>query len=573
MLRRDHNWLTKPPWRLILIGVLVSFVLVVLAILTAQTGVQVSNHRVANERVEAQAISDSGELAPLPHPIGNGTADTGNIAPRRPQMTRPSSPQRSGRAHLIDQGDDAEQTDLESDLSTNSLNRDLTISGRVLNQFGQPVYGVDLVAEARSLFQLPDGSPIPEDLRKQRVTSASNGTYSITRLAAGEYEIRAQTMDNYSAPRVIVRAGLSSVDLVMMKLIPTHRMFGKVMNSVGIPLADVLIAPSHLPGYVVRSATDGRYELQLAEPRRQANSAHSIRFSSDGYLSQHISFDDINWKTRHAVRNDIYLEPIESYGVVKGRMTDFAGAPIAGETVQLYSPSLKRHYRAISGSDGEFIIPKVPTGDDYRVWIRPSQDHRDYIQHDLNVTAGTVTLDVKLRQLNFGDLTAQCVDVEGNAVSGFTLLLRSQDTLNQSLRVTSGDDGYFVVDDAPSGALVFETNSSPHFTIQGAYLPPGGKQHISLVLDWGSYTLQGRIIDRQGAPVAASNVNLTWAHSDHGLRSLATRRAAADADGYFRFSNLGYGQHTLNVRAPGFEAKHLDYEVGAHQKEVLVYLE
>jgi hypothetical protein len=71
----------------------------------------------------------------------------------------------------------------------------------------------------------------------------------------------------------------------------------------------------------------------------------------------------------------------------------------------------------------------------------------------------------------------------------------------------------------------------------------------------------------------ASNPRASWRHDKDGITSLASRTTFADARGYFRFTRLGIGQHTVKVDAPGFNIAVLDYEVGAQAHELIVRLQ
>jgi hypothetical protein len=72
--------------------------------------------------------------------------------------------------------------------------------------------------------------------------------------------------------------------------------------------------------------------------------------------------------------------------------------------------------------------------------------------------------------------------------------------------------------------------------------------------------------------VPGSQVSLSWLHNVNGVSSSARRKTTADTKGYFLFTQLGPGLHTLNINAPGFRSARLDHDVGMPGEEILVQL-
>lgn len=97
---------------------------------------------------------------------------------------------------------------------------------------------------------------------------------------------------------------------------------------------------------------------------------------------------------------------------------------------------------------------------------------------------------------------------------------------------------------------------------------------MNLVLDWGSYQLPGRVLDSKGQPVPVSDIYLIWTLRENGVSSSSTRKTAANAEGYFLFTQLGQGLHKILINnAPGFEKFELEYDVSLDGEEVLVQLQ
>jgi hypothetical protein len=72
---------------------------------------------------------------------------------------------------------------------------------------------------------------------------------------------------------------------------------------------------------------------------------------------------------------------------------------------------------------------------------------------------------------------------------------------------------------------------------------------VNMTFDLGPYNLGGRIYDESGQTFDGADVFLNWVLHESGVRIRSTRKASADANGEFRFTGLGPGEHELIVSA------------------------
>ena len=144
------------------------------------------------------------------------------------------------------------------------------------------------------------------------------------------------------------------------------------------------------------------------------------------------------------------------------------------------------------------------------------------------------------------------VDAQGYPVPYFSLWLRNEQARGKSLQVTGNADGYFEVEKFPAGSLTLQTRSSPQLRISGIRLDANSEKYVELILDWGEATLEGRISDVNGNPLASAQVNLDWRDSENAVHSRSTRKTATDNMGLFQFTRLGPGTRQLSVSADGF---------------------
>ena len=89
----------------------------------------------------------------------------------------------------------------------------------------------------------------------------------------------------------------------------------------------------------------------------------------------------------------------------------------------------------------------------------------------------------------------------------------ASDATQGAVPISSDQQGYFELAEAPAGSLSFETRSAPRLAIRGVNLQPGGEQDVVLVLDWGKEELTGSVVGERGEPIAGAELSLSWGHS------------------------------------------------------------
>ena len=288
-------------------------------------------------------------------------------------VQRASQEQKQRNAEPDDRSEDpeGEQTDDESEnLLDDQLDRNLWISGRVLNEVGEPLAGIGVMARAMRLFQLDEGSVIPPSLREQYTWSAANGSYRFDQLADGEYLVGIAATDQGSTAQIRVRAGVDFADLVVAQRV----LYGVIRSTDGERLGGVRARPLISGAQSKLGNDDGGYELRLTLPGTRKC---FIRFEREGYHTQQVEVGEADWRGGVRLPLDVTMEPVETLAVVTGSVQDLYGQPVAGESVHLYSSDRKKRYHAVTDQEGEFSIPRVQTADDYKFWMYPKGPYRD----------------------------------------------------------------------------------------------------------------------------------------------------------------------------------------------------
>jgi hypothetical protein len=446
---------------------------------------------------------------------------------------------------------------------------DLAISGRVLERGGGGIPGIAVEAY-RHLFQPDEGLVLPWDQSGQRVLSAADGSYIISGLDEGDYELRTEPAGEYPSAGMLVRAGVEAADLVL-EVGRRLRLVGRVMGAVGQPLAGAEVSVAGQPGARAQSGIDGFYALDLVIGGQ--GRIHSVQFRCEGYLERRLNLaaDETEGEDEWAL--DAELEPRGRTVQVTGSLASAGGEAVAGETVHLSSPALNVRLAGESRRDGSFAIPAVPPAADYRLWIHARGPHRDFAISSLEVPPEGLVLDLKLEPLAIGRLSGRVVNGIRQPLPRFSLWVRSTSAVARLLRLTSDEHGEFELDAVPEGELLFETRSHPEIRVRGLVLEPGGDREVELVVDWGDLALAGTITSSSGEPLPGAQLDLYWSHQEGSLRASSYRGTASDEHGNFVFPQLGPGEHKLRVSAPGYRTLQAAYDVSAGGAPVVVRLE
>ncbi|HKF43269.1 MAG TPA: carboxypeptidase-like regulatory domain-containing protein, partial [Thermoanaerobaculia bacterium] len=70
----------------------------------------------------------------------------------------------------------------------------------------------------------------------------------------------------------------------------------------------------------------------------------------------------LGWVAALCLAGSAGVSIAQTTGNIDGRVSDVAGAPLPGVTVEATSPSLQRTRVAVTGSDGAYRLPALPPG-------------------------------------------------------------------------------------------------------------------------------------------------------------------------------------------------------------------
>ncbi len=430
----------------------------------------------------------------------------------------------------------------------------LSISGSVLNQQGEWLAGIEIIAAPRRVFS----NQYDQQASERSTTTDADGDYRFAGLVRGDYRVRSVATPLYPSAAVTVRAGSDAVNLVLARGQDLW-IYGIVKDRAGAPLGDVQIAPNGNPANETYSDAQGNFDL-FHSLHGSARSQGSLRFSLDGYHKKRVVLRANDPYANELSLADVRLERIEGQADVRGNVSA-DHAPVPRARVFLRSTERTDSYSTRTDAGGDFALPDVAIGD-YEIIVVPQGNYQDYSESDLKVTNSGLELSITLEPLQKGWLRGQMVDVQGRPVPNFSLWLTSLSARSRGARPISGDaQGRFELE-LPTGELRLATHSAPRIRLSGVSVSADDDAPVRLAVDVGDQVLEGSVIDSASNAVPGAQVSLIWSHQDNGVSSHALRNTTSDASGYVRFSQLGPGVHTVNVSAPGFQRQRIEHEVG-----------
>ena len=489
----------------------------------------------------------------------------GSISPansKNPAVKNASSISRSAKPKGIEQLALADSDDEQVE--------GLAISGRVQDEEGYPLANIEVVAKPIRLFDVDEEETEPTPKEARSVFSNYDGYYGFVELADGEYMVHTVAKAGLSSARITARAGATSVNL-MPAWLREIQVSGIVKDTDESPLEAVRVT-SGSTMEKTQTGPDGYYHTTISV--RTGAERHAIDFKRKGFRDQKLWLDSDDLEGAFTdVSLDVTLEPLKGLTTVTGRLKDPDGRPIAMQVVYLRSRGLKSKYSALSDNKGLFTVEDVEPGNDYKLLIPPKTKFRDYEKNQLEIPKSGLDLQIVLEPFGSGEFSGWLIDPEGNQVSGYKLTARHEQSIQQSLLVTSDHEGFFSVEEFPEGPVRLGRDSAPRFTITGIRASSKAQESAIVVLDLGRHVIQGLVKNRRGDPVISREVVLTWRHRENAVQSDSRRSTISDANGGFEFAGIGVGQHTLEVKAPGYGTAEVTINVGMDPANIVVELE
>lgn len=261
---------------------------------------------------------------------------------------------------------------------------------------------------------------------------------------------------------------------------------------------------------------------------------------------------------------------------VRGRVSNKLGQGIGGLQIEIRpvdrSAWHQNVYTASTDQQGEYRFDAIPVDIEYRLEVLAAGGHSGTQLGHIAVERDMLPVMIILDSIELVTVDGMIVDADDAPVADFAFLVQNIDIAYPGREVVSDSSGFFRLDQFPAGELQLSTSGAEHFKITGIRLQPGDYRNLRIVLDKGGYHLSGWVSDEFDAPIGQARISLTSEFAREDYRSSSFRLDIADANGGFRFSNLGWQVHRITVDAIGYETQVLDYHFQSFSDDLKIQM-
>lgn len=415
----------------------------------------------------------------------------------------------------------------------------------------------------------------------QHVMTDANGHYRIAGLHPGAYALTACAAGFASAHRTVeVAAGAVAIANFGLEPAVTPlpgAIVGRVIDAkTSEPLvgARVYYGPlysataeyrwfdtdgSPLRPYVVTDST-GRFKIESLAP-----GLYYLLATKDGYGRQQMQVTVVSGQTRE-VR--FKLAPLATTGNIKGLVTTTAGLPIAGATVY-YQPHGIVYFqqpRVLTGSDGRYTIPPIPTGE-CRVWVLAEGF---YSQSRMTVVVAGATVELNFRLMpktaSVGTVTGRVIDAKTSAPL-IGAKIRIVPTVQNStapicLEGLTYTNGEYKILNVPAGGVLVTACQAGYLTqSRTATVPAAGTVAVNFRLTPIDSIKTGKVVGQvldaaNEKPIAGAVVRLIPADAiifDLMRSAGLPRETLTDANGQYGFERVPAGSYQVVAGRTGYK--------------------
>ncbi len=442
---------------------------------------------------------------------------------------------------------------------TLSLYRGSSVSGRVVDQDGQPIQGARVLAvDSSALLSLADAD-------RDGAESDGDGRFSIDALASGSYRLTATHADYPAASSKPVRVSAArptpDVTIVMH---PGAVMAGKVVDANGqaAPWARVRcgrkdmspLVGAAIGGKRQRGATadeQGKFRIS-GLPRAEMQALAQTEEASSDALT-------VDLRSRPVVE-DIVLR-LTIAGMIAGQVHTPSGDPLADIEVaafpDIWSNGISNETflrgRATTATDGSghFVLRGLARGS-YRLRAaRSAGSFRARMNSGVKAKTGDENVEIVLG--NDGGIKGRLVFADGGNPIEFSLALN----MPPGIPFTSQDGSFEIPGVAPgSYRLTFRGNNFAETVVPEVTVEEEKVTDLGTIKVKRGRTLTGRVLTEDGSPVPGATVlaatrlvgdgsHLALDLGKAAEEQMGLRRAKSDDAGFFRIDGISAERYML----------------------------
>jgi len=410
------------------------------------------------------------------------------------------------------------------------------LGGRIIDQRGAPVSGLSVTASRR------------DENRSFSSTARTdaNGNFQFRDIAIGEYLLKTGDSSFFPSISQYARSGATSMTLVVNRQYRIQ-VVGRVSSQTGEPIANAVVSASG-GNAQTKSDASGVYRIDVVSTARQG---FVLRYAASGYIEDLQRVDTNAGATQ--VESNMVLRRLGNLSVT-GQVLDPQISPVARALVQVTSQSRDFHESTQTDEDGQFVLAGLPPASDYRLKASSTDEYGAWVREGVEITS-PVTFSITLPGVGSGRVVGSIVDLNQLPLPDFGLLAVRGGTDGRVVEFQSDSSGFFEINNFVAKRLSFISRSEPSVQINGASVGEGDEIQLTLVVNVGAYEFSGSVASRGSQnPVGSARVTMTWQDEFDNLTSRVSHTTTSDAEGNFRFGNLGDGEWTLRIDADGYQS-------------------
>ena len=427
-------------------------------------------------------------------------------------------------------------------------NIDFSITGYVVNTYGKPIPNAEITA-----------TPSASKSISSRTQSLPNGSFTLTGLLPGSYELNVDGGDTYTKLKQLQHAGERGARLVLHDS-TIRTIEGTVTDMYGTPIDGAIVSGSLGRSRTVTQA-NGNFSLDVPS----SNSGALIRYLADGFLdtSRHIFGEE--WENTTSIDGSVVMQERGSL-IINGSITDDSNIPVKDAYVEVRSRNPSFRLSTKTDEQGLYTIPNVPISNSADIQVKSGNRYEVHSLNGVKLLHDSV-LDFSLQSRQVITLSTKLIGSGGTLVSNMPFHVSNVSNRGTTIYSVSDDTGYLEVKNVNPGTFRLRSLvTSPVVQIDGLQ---ADTLH-EIPVDIGPYSLSGRLLFSDGTPASNADLSMVYETNSHGITSKTSRFTRSDSSGAFDFGGLGAGEREITVASESAAPFTVRVDPTAQSSEVFV---